>query len=174
MDNSNDNDEVMRRTLCISPEAKQKFLDALSQGHSIKLACEAGMFGRSAVYSWRREDPKFAEAWDAAFESGTDVLEDEARRRALEKSDVLMITLLKARRPQQYRERSTQELVGRDNLDQEHGPIQVRAGVSGLLKIVEGSFVEIKPDVIDVQDQDIIDVTRENGSDRASSEESGT
>jgi hypothetical protein len=42
--------------------------------------------------------------WDAARESGTDLLEDCARRRAIERSDTLLIFLLKARRPHVYRE----------------------------------------------------------------------
>lgn len=80
------------------------------------------------MYRLREAEPDFAAAWDAAVEEGTDLLEDEARRRAVEGvikergvyyrgdlvgteieinySDGLMTTLLKARRPDVYRERT--------------------------------------------------------------------
>jgi hypothetical protein len=37
--------------------------------------------------------------------AGTDALEDEALRRAKDKSDTLLIFLLKARRPEKYKDR---------------------------------------------------------------------
>jgi len=64
------------------------------------------------MYLWRREDPDFAEAWDEALEEGTDLLEDEARRRAMAGSDHLLMFILKSRRPAQYRERSVHEHTG--------------------------------------------------------------
>jgi hypothetical protein len=41
-------------------------------------------------------------AWDDAIEAGTDLLEDIARRRAVAQSDLLLIFLLRARRPHVY------------------------------------------------------------------------
>jgi hypothetical protein len=73
------------------------------------------------VYRWRATDPQF-EAWKLAYERGTDVLEDEAQRRAVDGvqdfrldrhgvehpytrySDALLMFLLKARRPERFRD----------------------------------------------------------------------
>jgi len=76
------------------------------------------------VYNYREKDPDFAAAWEDAIEAGTDLLEDEAMRRAvrgvevpvfhrgkvvgsrLAYSDVLLITLLNARRPEKFKYRA--------------------------------------------------------------------
>lgn len=75
-------------------------------------ACKAEGIARSSYYLWLADDPDFAKAVDDALESGTDLLEDEAKRRAvgLSGSDTLLIFLLKARRPDKYRERHTVDL----------------------------------------------------------------
>lgn len=46
----------------------------------------------------------FAAEWDEAVDEGTDVLEDVAFRRAVDGSDRLLIFLLKARRPEKFRD----------------------------------------------------------------------
>ena len=81
-------------------------------------------FGRRSAYGWRDDDESFAADWEAAVETGTDLMEDEMRRRAIDGidepkfhdgqvcgyvrkySDTLLIFALKARRPDKYRERS--------------------------------------------------------------------
>jgi hypothetical protein len=94
---------VRGRTVRTSKK-RSAFLAALEAGSSVHGACLAAGLGRSAVYAWRDDDADFASQWDEAIESGTDRLEDEARRRAMQQSDVLLIFLLKARRPAIYRE----------------------------------------------------------------------
>lgn len=103
---------------------KRKFLDALEQGVTVREAAASAGVGRSTAYEARESDADFASAWDTAYEEGTDVLEQEAFRRAVEGtrgrpvvadgqiiaevqeySDTLMTLLLKARRPSRYRER---------------------------------------------------------------------
>jgi hypothetical protein len=77
------------------------------------------------VYKWRAADVELAAAWDDALEAGTDLLEDEALRRAKDGydeprfyegevcghvrkySDTLAIFLLKARRPEKYSDKVT-------------------------------------------------------------------
>ena len=84
-------------------EAKAKFLVALAKTNSsVTMACEAGGIRRATIYAWRQQDEDFAKAWDSALEEGTDRLEEEAARRALNGSDVLLIFLLKARRKEKY------------------------------------------------------------------------
>jgi len=60
---------------------------------------------RRAPYQRARRDPAFASAWAAAQEASIDLLEAEARRRAMTSSDALLMFLLKAHRPERYRER---------------------------------------------------------------------
>lgn len=110
--------------------ARELFLEALAGGASITRSCEAAAIGRTTAYEWRAADEAFAKLWDDALEAGIDLLEDEARRRAVdgverpvvamgkiarnddgtvlkirEYSDTLLALMLKAKRPKQYRER---------------------------------------------------------------------
>jgi transposase len=93
-------------------EKRAKFLASLEEGNSIaKAASDAGV-GRTTAYEWRGAEPEFAKAWDDAVETGTDGLEDEAVRRAKAGSDTLLIFMLKARRPERYKERYLAEHRG--------------------------------------------------------------
>lgn len=107
---------------------RRAFLAALAEGHAVKYAAEAVDMARSALYARRDTDPVFARDWAAAEDAGTEVLEEEARRRAVagvvhetpiyyqgdqvgsvvetKYSDTLLMFLLKARRPEKYRERA--------------------------------------------------------------------
>ena len=85
---------------------------------------------RKRLKELKTQDPDFAVAWDSAVEEATDRLEREARRRALEGteesvyyqgkecgrvkrySDSLMLALLKAERPEKYKDRVANELSG--------------------------------------------------------------
>src|SRR4051794_34673123 len=114
----------------ITAEHRGKFLEALASGLSIAgAAAEAGV-DRTTPYKWRDDDPEFAKAWTVAYDAGTDRLEDEALRRATvgterpvfqtgqlvgktrEYSDLLLIFLLKGRRPEKFRDNSKLELSG--------------------------------------------------------------
>jgi hypothetical protein len=105
----------------LTPRRAGLFLKCLAAGHSIVTACRHIGIGRATAYRYRRDDPAFAEDWNEANEIGADVLEDEAWRRAvvgtkkpifyrgkqvgtkIVKSERMLILLLKARRPEQYR-----------------------------------------------------------------------
>src|SRR4051794_16810457 len=98
-----------------TPEKTERFLEALRAGRSVAAACRAATYTRSVAYVWRRDDPDFKAAWDEAVEEGTDALEDIAfDRAATGQSDTLTIFLLKARRPEKYRETVRQEHSGPD------------------------------------------------------------
>ena len=103
------------------------FLDAFRATGIVRLACHAAGISRQSAYRERGRNPRFAAAWATAEEEATEGLEAEARRRALATSDTLLIFLLKARRPDVYRERANLELTGRDG-----GPIQTQAVLDGL------------------------------------------
>lgn len=104
-------------------QKREKFLSALSDCGNVSSACLATALARRTAYNWRHSDKAFSAVWDAAQELGTDALEDEAARRAAEGtlkpvfyqgnecgrireySDTLLIFLLKARRPERFKER---------------------------------------------------------------------
>jgi hypothetical protein len=62
------------------------FLEGLRSGLSVSGAAKAAGTTRTAVYKFRERYPTsdFAKSWDAAMEAGTDHIEDEALRRAVE------------------------------------------------------------------------------------------
>ena len=120
----------MDNPAAILAEQRGKFLEALAAGLSVTgAAAEAGVH-RATPYGWREADPDFAKAWDIARDAGTDRLEDEAWRRAYEGnerpvfqagalvgktrdySDLLLIFLLKGRRPDVYRDNAKLEVSG--------------------------------------------------------------
>lgn len=88
-----------------SPKKRAAFLAALEQGYSVTFARKKAGLERAALSAWRADDEDFAEAWDAAMEAGTDLLEDLARERVATGGDSLLMFLLKSRRPEKYRER---------------------------------------------------------------------
>jgi hypothetical protein len=102
----------MARASKLTPKRRQVILDTLSQGLSIKAACEAARIARYTYYEWREQHPDFAKDCDDAIEQGTDVLEDIARKRAEDSSDTLLIFLLKARRSEKYRDTTRLEHTG--------------------------------------------------------------
>jgi hypothetical protein len=75
------------------------------QWHNVRLSASSAGIDRDTAYKRRARDPRFAEAWAQAREDAIDVLEAEARRRALSASDALLMFLLRAHRPSLYRER---------------------------------------------------------------------
>lgn len=114
-----------------TPERKAAFCAALvATGGNVTRACQAVDIDRTTPYTWRDEDAEFAKAWALAADMGADVLEDEARRRAIdgvgkpvfhqglqcgtvqEYSDTLAIFLLKGAKPEKYRERQEVNLNG--------------------------------------------------------------
>jgi hypothetical protein len=59
------------------------FLRALAAGSMVSEAARAADVSSSSAYALRKEDADFAEAWRLALEDSADVLEREARRRAI-------------------------------------------------------------------------------------------
>lgn len=84
--------------------AKRTFLQTLQETSNIAASCRAANVARKTVVEWRKKDTDFAESWDEAMEAGLDDLEQTARERAHDVSDLLLMFLLKANRPEKYRE----------------------------------------------------------------------
>lgn len=118
----------MARTPSQSRHLKKRFLEEFGQTGIISHAAETVGIDRHTVYYWQEHDEVFAQAYKQAELRSTEVLETEARRRALDGvdkhrrvydnrgnlideytettySDTLLIFLLKARAPEKYRER---------------------------------------------------------------------
>jgi len=105
-------------------------------GGNVTLAANKAGVDRRTIARLRLADPTFEEAWEEAREESADLLEIEARRRALEGWDepvfgsggpgkgteevgvvrkydtTLLIFLLKGERPEKYRERFDQKISG--------------------------------------------------------------
>lgn len=64
--------------------ARDAFLGKLAAGYSVTAAAAETTFGREWFYGQRKGDEVFCAAWDDAIEAGSDLMEDEARRRAVE------------------------------------------------------------------------------------------
>ena len=107
-----------------SGQLKKAFLQDFARTGNVTESCEnVGIENRSTVYKWQEIDDQFAAGWRESEVKATEVLETEARCRAVdgtqkpiyqggqlvgyvtEKSDTLLIFLLKARAPEKYRDR---------------------------------------------------------------------
>lgn len=94
---------------------KDRFLAAFELNGIVSYACKAAGVPRSTVYLWREQDPEFARAMEEAKEVAIESLEAEAIRRATnadDASDLLLMFMLKAARPEKYRENQRVEHVG--------------------------------------------------------------
>lgn len=99
------------------------FLAALALTGNVTKAAKAVKKDRATVYRYRKESKEFAQMWDEAMEEAADLLESEARRRAVtgtlepvfhkgvkvgavrKYSDTLLIFLMKGARPDKYADR---------------------------------------------------------------------
>ena len=117
---------------------RRGFLTALAETGNATAAARCAGVARGTPYAAAERDPSFAEEWAEAIEEATDGLEIAARKRALGEnisyrftktgepilhpitgepyyehvsSDALLTLLLKAHRPEKYKERSAVETI---------------------------------------------------------------
>jgi hypothetical protein len=114
-----------------SLELMEKFCQVLRSGKSVSSAAESIGIARRTAFEWKASDPEFHKAWTDALEAGTDKMEQEAYRRAvdgyvgrpfqtkegdliemIEYSDTLMSLMLKGRRPDVYGDKT--KIAGHD------------------------------------------------------------
>ena len=108
-------------TLAHNRKFMDVFLEKLRDSGNVRLSCKAAGVPRRTVYNWRDKWVTFADEWDEALEDACDILEMEAWKRAVnEKSDRLLMFLLKAHRPEKFKERTATEITGADG-----GPLVV-------------------------------------------------
>lgn len=104
-------------------KSKARFLKEFAVCGIVLRAARAVKVGRRTVYDWLQQDDLFKALYDEAYQDAIDAMEEEARRRGEDGvdepvyqggkkvgqirkySDTLLITMLKARRPDIFRER---------------------------------------------------------------------
>ena len=102
------------------PNWCKRWLEVFRDTGNVRLACHAANVKRITAYHYRDADPEFAQEWTEAEEDACDRLEAIARQRAEKVSDTLLIFLLKAHRPEKYRETVRQGHTGAGG-----GPIEL-------------------------------------------------
>lgn len=108
------------------------FIAQLAKVPNVTLAARKAKMSRAQVYVTRNEEPDFAARWEDALEQGIDMAEGEAYRRAVDGvlepvfqggvhvgsvrkySDGLLQFMLKAHRPDRYRDTVRNETTGAD------------------------------------------------------------
>ena len=92
---------------------KPGFLAALRNTGNVRASCQAASVNRAVVYRRRDDDEPFRLLWDEAIHEALELLEAEARLRAMSGSDTLLIFLLKAHDAKyRFAENSRLELPG--------------------------------------------------------------
>lgn len=91
---------------------RPKFLETLRESGVVTHSAQVAGVGHRTVYKHREIDPEFAKQWDEAVAEAIERLELEAVRRARDYSDLLLIFLLKANKPDKYRETRRFEVSG--------------------------------------------------------------
>jgi hypothetical protein len=137
--------------------AREKtFFDVLRQTCNVTEAARAAGVGRRTAYEWREADAAFASAWDEAEQEAADALEREAWRRGVEGtdkpvtyqgeitatykeySDRMLEMLLKAHRPEKFKDRVANEHSGLDGK-----PIQHELNVEELTQSIKSKLDRI-------------------------------
>lgn len=122
--------EIATNPKDLTPEKRAIFMASLRKGLTASDAARNAHLNYNSMSRWRYWVKGLAEEWDEAIEEGTDRLEDVMFGRAVEGidepiyqqgqlvghrkvySDSIAITLLKGRRPEKYKDRSSTEISG--------------------------------------------------------------
>ena len=93
-------------TLANTKAKRVAFIAALRNSGNVRASCWQASISHKTAYRWRDTWATFADDWAEALEDACDVLEAEARRRAMSVSDGLLMFLLKAHRPEVFGDKS--------------------------------------------------------------------
>jgi|TARA_Y100000310_G_scaffold323853_1_gene384848 hypothetical protein len=114
---------MARKGVITTANKRNRFLEHLAGCGNVSESAKVAKADLSSLYGWRNGDQDFAYAWTLALEVAGDLLEAEARRRALgydeavynrageqvdtikKYSDRLLIFLLKGAKPDKYGDR---------------------------------------------------------------------
>lgn len=83
----------------------ERFLELLAKSANVSRSARDAGISRQYVYDKLRNDPAFAERVAQAEEEAIEELEAVARERAIAGSDLLIMFLLKAAKPEKYRDK---------------------------------------------------------------------
>jgi len=100
-------------------ETMVRFLKAYAKTGVFTKACDMAIVAPGTVRKWLEKYPKFSKKFEEMRDRFVDSLELVAIERAKEKSDSLLALLLKANRPEKYRENHKIESEVR------HAPVQL-------------------------------------------------
>lgn len=148
----------------MTPQLRALFFKTLAESCNVTMSARAIGMSRTHVHKLRRKDKSFAKEWDDAMQQATDALEYTARKRAMEGykrpvfqrgelvgheicySDALTIALLKAHRPEKFRDKGLElppgsEIVislkgAKDDDNKDNGLIDVTPGAPEKLESV--------------------------------------
>ena len=128
----------------LTPKKQDEFIQRLSTTCNVTEAAKLIGIRRETAYQFRDQHPEFKAAWENAINQGIDSLEREARHRAAEGtdepvfhrgqvcgavrkySDTLLIFLLKAHRPDKFRDRVELTGKGGSNLFPDPDPNEIK------------------------------------------------
>ena len=92
-------------------QLKKAFLNIYPEAFTVTDACKRAGINRTTYYAWMDSDPQFVKDMETAKKSAVDLLEHEARSRAIKGSDTLLIFLLKGAAPDKYKDRLEQKVT---------------------------------------------------------------
>jgi hypothetical protein len=165
-----------RRPRVIGAKDRDEFLELLAAGWAVRHASRQSSHAFQRWYELKAADEEFAAAWAEAIEQGTQALEDEARRRAVDGveepvyqkgelvgsvrrySDNLLMFLLRGRRPAVYRESATVELNAPVSVHIEPDPERT---ARVLAKLREVGLLTQVPETIDGTARELTEGDRE-------------
>lgn len=138
----------MLPTTKFTPQVKAKFLEVLEDTCTVKSACLAVGISRNLAYIHRKQDLGFAQDWDQAIERALDDLLGVAYQRSTEqKSDQVLITLLRFRYGEQMKERLAINVEQSTGLSQE-SLLQMTAEDRQALRQLLGKYAKAEQGVL--------------------------
>lgn len=92
---------------------RKVFIAELRNTANVRASCRAADIQYSTAYDAKAADPVFAQEWHDAIEEAVDLLEQKAWSNALDRdSETSLWNLLKAHRPEKYKETTRHEITG--------------------------------------------------------------
>jgi hypothetical protein len=117
----------------VTVNKKRVFIQGLVDTHTVYRAAQIADIAPKTAYQWQKLDTDFAEAWEDALESSTDVLETSMYERAKAHDTIAGIFLLKKYRPE-FRDKVTVNVeVVRDEIQSRMQSLQLPEGMAALV-----------------------------------------
>ena len=115
----------------IDPLRRRMFFTELQRTPIIGVAARAAGLTVAKVRACREADPRFAAAWDHALTQSVDAVESKLLEKALAGDLRAIESVLKAKRPEEYRERLEVGVATRGIIEVDLVPAQVPENTEG-------------------------------------------